>query len=247
VLAVAAGHGRFLIDCGEDWRTRLRRLAPAAIVLTHAHPDHAGGLAGGAPCPVIAPAEVLDAVRSTSPLERVSLELRSPRRICGVTVEAFRVIHSVRAPAVGYRLVRGARRVFYVPDVVSIPEEGEALAGLDLYIGDGAGLARPIIRIRQGVPIGHASIRDQIGWCLRNGVRRALFTHCGSAVVRADARLVGARVRRMGKELGVDARLAHDGLTVTLTQGSTDPAGPRGSRPGRQGPRWGGSAHRGNA
>ena len=47
--------GRVMIDCGLDWLRRVRRLRPDAIVLTHAHPDHAWGLKDGAPCPVFAP------------------------------------------------------------------------------------------------------------------------------------------------------------------------------------------------
>ncbi|MGC2640216.1 MAG: MBL fold metallo-hydrolase, partial [Pseudolabrys sp.] len=43
-----------MIDCGKDWRHRVWDVAPTAIVLTHAHPDHAWGLADGAPCPVYA-------------------------------------------------------------------------------------------------------------------------------------------------------------------------------------------------
>jgi phosphoribosyl 1,2-cyclic phosphodiesterase len=217
-LAVAAGRGVLLVDCGEDWLDALPALAPAAILLTHAHPDHAGGLARGAPCPVMAPRHVLEALRSASPIERVAVEARAPRRVCGVTVEAFPVVHSLRAPAVGYRFACGRRRVFYVPDVVSIPDVRAALSGLDLYIGDGAALVRPILRYRDGVPIGHASIRDQLGWCSRNGVQRAVFTHCGSAVVRADPRIVEPRVERMGRELGVEARLAHDGMSMTLAR-----------------------------
>lgn len=217
-LAVDAGRGRLLVDCGEDWLAALPALAPAAILLTHAHPDHAGGLARGAPCPVMGPGHVLDALRSASPIQRVALPARAPRRVCGVTVEAFPVVHSIRAPAVGYRLVCGRRRVFYVPDVVSIIDERAALSGLDLYIGDGAALVRPILRHRDGVPIGHASIRDQLGWCSRNGVRRAVFTHCGSGVVRVDPRVVESRVERMGRELGVEATLAHDGMSLTLAR-----------------------------
>jgi phosphoribosyl 1,2-cyclic phosphodiesterase len=215
-LAVDNGQGVLLIDCGEDWLAALPALAPAAILLTHAHPDHAGGLARGAPCPVLGPGHVLDAVRSTPSIERVALPVRTPRRVCGVTVEAFPVVHSLRAPAVGYRLVCGRRRVFYVPDVVSIVDERRALARLDLYIGDGAALVRPILRYRDGTPIGHTSILDQLDWCARNRVPRAVFTHCGSAIVRSDPRVVEPRVEAMGRAVGVDARLAHDGMSLTL-------------------------------
>ena len=32
-----------MIDCGADWLKRLPCVAPTAIVITHAHPDHAFG------------------------------------------------------------------------------------------------------------------------------------------------------------------------------------------------------------
>jgi glyoxylase-like metal-dependent hydrolase (beta-lactamase superfamily II) len=40
-----------MIDCGADWLGRIRAIAPTAIVLTHAHADHAAGLAGGCSIP----------------------------------------------------------------------------------------------------------------------------------------------------------------------------------------------------
>ena len=64
--------------------------------------------------------------------------------------------------------------------------------------------------------MGHAPIRTQIGWCRDAGVGRAVFTHCGSEIVRSDARVVSARVRKLGHEHGVDARVADDGLTLLL-------------------------------
>jgi len=45
-----------MIDCGTDWSGRIGRLRPAAILLTHAHSDHAAGLKRGSPCPVFASA-----------------------------------------------------------------------------------------------------------------------------------------------------------------------------------------------
>ena len=43
-----------IIDCGEDWLGRVSGWKADAIVVTHAHPDHAFGLKEGAPCPVFA-------------------------------------------------------------------------------------------------------------------------------------------------------------------------------------------------
>ena len=48
---------KVMIDCGLDWLGKFQRLHLDAIVLTHAHPDHAWGLRKGAACPVHAPKE----------------------------------------------------------------------------------------------------------------------------------------------------------------------------------------------
>ena len=39
--------GRVLVDCGADWLGKISALCPQAIILTHAHLDHAGGLKRG--------------------------------------------------------------------------------------------------------------------------------------------------------------------------------------------------------
>jgi hypothetical protein len=103
--------------------------------------------------------------------------------------------------------------------LVAIDDEREALAGLDLYVGDGAAIVRSIVRRRDGRSIGHASIRVQLGWCAGAGVRRAVFTHCGSEIVKGDARAISARVAALGRERGVRAELAHDGLVLDLRGG----------------------------
>jgi glyoxylase-like metal-dependent hydrolase (beta-lactamase superfamily II) len=46
-----------MVGCGQDWLGRVQHLNPKAIVITHAHPDHAWGLKEGAPCPVYATPE----------------------------------------------------------------------------------------------------------------------------------------------------------------------------------------------
>lgn len=206
-----------MIDCGLDWRDGLARLRPGAIVLTHAHSDHAAGLRDGAPCPVYATAEAWSAIQRYPIADRGVVEPRRPLRVLGIELEAFPVEHSLRAPAVGYRVTAGRAVIFYAPDLVSIGDEHEALSGLDLYVGDGAAVRRSIIRRGDGRAIGHASIRAQLEWCASAGVRRAVFTHCGSEIVTGDARAVAAKVRALGSEHRIEVQIAYDGLELGLT------------------------------
>jgi phosphoribosyl 1,2-cyclic phosphodiesterase len=204
-----------MIDCGLDWRAHVRRLRPNAIVLTHAHPDHAAGLRGGSPCPVFATAVTWRALRRYPLPEREVVKPREALLIGGMTFDAFPLEHSLRAPAVGYRITAGKATVFYAPDVVSIRGQDRALEGIDVYVGDGAAITRAIVRYRESTPIGHASIRTQLDWCAEAGVRRAVFTHCGSQIVRDDPRAAGT-VRALGRERGVEAVIAFDGMELTV-------------------------------
>jgi phosphoribosyl 1,2-cyclic phosphodiesterase len=142
---------------------------------------------------------------------------RRPFRAGSIRLEAFPVEHSLRAPAVGYRIDAGRAAIFYAPDLVAIGDEQDALTGVDVYVVDGAAVTRSIIRRRDGRAIGHASIRAQLDWCAANHVRRAVFTHCGSEIVKGDAPAVADRVDALGRERSVRAEIAYDGLELLLT------------------------------
>jgi phosphoribosyl 1,2-cyclic phosphodiesterase len=215
-LLIHCGDTRMMIDCGADWLGRLAAIAPTAILLTHAHPDHAAGLAQGAPCPVYATKKTLDLLHRYPIHDRHTLLPRKSITIGGVKFEAFPVQHSIRAPAVGYRGSAGNRSFFYLPDVAELRDISAALGGVDIYIGDGATMRRSMVREKNGNLIGHAPITAQLGWCEKAGVRRAIFTHCGSPIVRGDSRQVERTVRQLGLERGVDARVAYDGLTLAI-------------------------------
>jgi phosphoribosyl 1,2-cyclic phosphodiesterase len=209
-----------MIDCGADWRGRLRAIAPTAIVLTHAHRDHAGGLADGAPCPIYATKRTLELLRSFPICDRREMPLRRSIVIDGVTFKAHPVEHSIRAPAVGYRVSVGRSIFFYVPDIASLPDAAAALHGIGVYIGDGATLRRSMVRQRDEALIGHAPIVAQLDWCANAGVKRAIFTHCGSAIVRGDAGRLNELLDRLGRERGMKARLANDGDRLSCYGGA---------------------------
>jgi phosphoribosyl 1,2-cyclic phosphodiesterase len=205
-----------MIDCGIDWLGKLKRLSPNAIVLTHAHPDHAWGLKRGAPCPVYATEKTWQELRHYPIRDRHVIKERRPTKICGITFEAFQVEHSILSPAVGYRVSAGRARIFYAPDVIFIHERGAALKDVQIYIGDGATVMRSFIRKRGKALIGHSPVRTQLTWCQKEGVPRAIITHCGSEIVAADERKISELIRAMGKERGVDTRIAYDGMKLTL-------------------------------
>jgi phosphoribosyl 1,2-cyclic phosphodiesterase len=168
------------------------------------------------PVLVYAPADCWQSISSFPICDREVLPLRKRCRIDGIYVTPWPVVHSLRAPATGFRIETDDRCVFYLPDVAVISDADRALRHVQLYIGDGAALSRPILRRRSGALIGHASIAMQLEWCAEYGITRAIFTHCGTQIVRGDGRSLRAALIRKAREHYLTGGFARDGMELRL-------------------------------
>jgi hypothetical protein len=99
--------------------------------------------------------------------------------------------------------------------VAAFPNLARAMTGIDLYVGDGASLRRPILRRRGQHLIGHVPVWQQLQWCWEQGVRRVHITHCGSGIVR-DHALAQRLVQHWGRQHGLAALIVHDGMEFEL-------------------------------
>jgi hypothetical protein len=125
-----------------------------------------------------------------------------------------RTFHSFACGRISHK--RRARVHFLSPDLIFIHERSAALQDVQLYIGDGATVARSFIRKRGKALIGHSPVRTQLTWCQKEGVPRAIITHCGSEIVTGDEPEISAKIRAMAAERRVDPRIAYDGMKVKL-------------------------------
>lgn len=217
-LLVSYRDASVMIDCGLDWlgSGNLNGRIPTRSCLAMRIRTTPGGLRDGADCPVHAPQKTWRTLKNCHIEDRYLIKERKRTEICGITFEAFPVEHSILAPTVGYRINAGRACVFYGPDLLFIHERTAALKDVQLYIGDGATLTRSFVHKRGDVLIGHATVRSQLGWCTKEGIPRAIITHCGSEIVAGNQRGLAAKLRGIGIECGLEAHIAHDGMELIL-------------------------------
>jgi len=152
---------KILFDCGPDIKEQLKeaRARPDLLFVTHAHPDHIDGI---------------DDIP-----ENTRKYLKEGAEFDHCKVIAFPIIHSVIAPAVGYKFFSDHLRIIYCPDFLRIEEEERVLPNTDLAILDGSSLKRDIVRGPQK-NIGHQSMINSIAMCRRYGIKNIIFIHIGT-------------------------------------------------------------------
>jgi phosphoribosyl 1,2-cyclic phosphodiesterase len=209
-------HGKkIMIDCGIDWTKKVWDLNPDAIVITHAHPDHAWGLREGAPCPVYASTDSWKLMADYPIVEKHIMHDGKKREIFDTVFQTYSVIHSIRAPAVGYRIIAGKSIIFCAHDLISINARHQALQGSKIYIGDGASILRPLVRRRGDKIFGHTTVRAQLGWCQQEGVPKMIVTHCGKQIV-SGGRGATMKIKALAKERNVKVIIAYDGFSIRI-------------------------------
>ena len=211
------GHN-FLIDAGPDFRQQMLREKIAhldAILLTHNHKDHTGGLDDvrsfnyleKRSFPIFCEAHVLESLKKEyyyvfaekpypgAPEMDIHLITSLPFDIDGVRVTPIRAMH-YKLPILGFRFGNCA----YVTDANYIPEsEFEKLQGLDIFV---------LNTVKRGRHISHYALEEAIEICRRVGARRSYLTHLSHMLPRH------AELARELAELPFSLQPAYDGLTV---------------------------------
>ena len=210
---------RLLCDFGLNRKGLLKRIVPDAVFVSHAHPDHAWGLEEGTSLPVYASAITHEITKDLPIRDRVELSPEQPAAVGPFRLTAFPVVHSVRCPCVAARIVTPDGTVVYSGDIVSF-EKPDALAGADLYVGDGSTLTGSLVRRHaSGALMGHTTIRAQLGWLAKYGVPRAVFSHFGKGPIEmGDEGLASALADlAAAKAPGCQVAVARDGLAIPIS------------------------------
>jgi ribonuclease BN (tRNA processing enzyme) len=222
-FTVEAAGFRLLCDFGENRKGRLGAIGPDAIFVSHGHPDHAWGLAEGAKVPVLA-SESTHALLSEYPLaRRVRLEPGRAEAVGPFRLTAFAVVHSIRCPCVAARVETPEGTLVYSGDIVTFeaPESAEqALAGADVYVGDGSTLTASLVRRHSsGALLGHTTVRAQLAWLAKAGVPRAVFSHFGEEPIAMGDRALESAIKELAraKAPGCEVFVARDGAVLALS------------------------------
>ena len=117
------------------------------------------------------------------------------------------------------RIESPGRVLVYSGDIISFERPEAAPAGADLYVGDGSTLKGSLVRRHPtGALMGHTTVRAQLGWLAKFGIRRAIFSHFGKGPIEIGEPALKAALAELAREKAPECRVsaARDGLSLAI-------------------------------
>lgn len=187
------------------------------ILITHAHPDHYIWTLreeNKINIPVYMTRDTLD-YGKYRPENYKIIEPDRNYALEDLEMTAYKVVHSLRCPAVGYR-VKGDKSLVYAPDIVDFEKDkGITLNEVDLLIADGSSLNINMVRRKGSMLFGHTRVKTIIGWCKKYDIKKLVITHCGKQIVTMDSKELD---KKLDSYTGgdIDVAVAFDGYKMRL-------------------------------
>jgi phosphoribosyl 1,2-cyclic phosphate phosphodiesterase len=211
-VLITEGESQILIDAGPDLRRQLlsNQISHlSAILLTHEHYDHVGGLDDVRPLgesEVYAEQRVLGVVQRNMPYCFVEKKYpgvptihlheidENTFYINGIKIQPIRVMHA-NLPILGFRIGNFA----YLTDVKTIDNKSiDQLKNLDVLV---------LNALRPAQHLSHLSLNEALDIAGKVGARKTYFTHMNHHMGLHEA---------VNKSLPQKIQLAYDGLKLSL-------------------------------
>jgi phosphoribosyl 1,2-cyclic phosphate phosphodiesterase len=211
-LLITEGESKILIDCGPDLRQQMltnKIDSLSAILLTHEHYDHVGGLDDVRP---LGETQLYAEKRVLSVIQRNMHYCFADVKITGVPlihlheineddfligkikVQPIRVMHA-RLPILGFRVGKAA----YLTDVKTLDNLAiEKLQGLDILV---------ISALRKNKHISHLSLEEALELSVKIGARKTYFTHISHEIGLHED---------VNNQLPTNIQFAYDGLQLSI-------------------------------